>query len=338
MEREEALQLYNDAQILAVIRGAAQLWAEATTDRALARHDDLIQDKAKTVTSFFDFSRKYPAEVGTADIKEWQADLEDRGLKPSTIYTRTCFLSSFYRWAMANSSLGQQMTVNPVALARPKKPKPYRTDRTKSLLDDEVRALVSHVRIKAATLGDVVAKRDYALVQWYIKTGRRRSEVISLRGSDVRLRNLSAGGGSEDVLTVRYKIKGGRYLITELRDPVVRGALLDYLDSCGRRDVIGTERPLWTRHDRAGVPGAPLTSHAFVKNLKRYAKDAGLEHIHNHMTRHTFARIISEETGSILETQEALDHEDQATTRIYVESIAIKRDKYSERISMRVDR
>lgn len=337
MGREDTLQIINEDSAQAAIRGVARLWAESTTDRSLARRDDLLQDKAKTVRSFFAFCQKMPAEVATSDVKEWQADLEERGLKASTVYTRTCFLSSFYRWAMANSSLGRHITVNPVALARPKKPKPYRTDKTKSLLDDEVRVLVSHVREKAAGPGDIVAKRDYALVQWYIKTGRRRNEVISLRGSDVQLRKIAAGGRTEDVLIVRYRIKGGRYLVTELRDPKVQGALLDYLDSCGRREVIGTERPLWTRHDRAGVPGAPLTSHAFVKNLKRYAKDAGLKHIHNHMTRHTFARIVSEETGSMLETQEALDHEDQATTRVYVESVAIKRDKFSERISKRVD-
>lgn len=55
------------------------------------------------------------------------------------------------------------------------------------------------------------------------------------------------------------------------------------------------------------------------------------------MTRHTFARIVAEEIGSFVETQEALDHEDRATTRVYVESIAINRDKFSERISRRVD-
>lgn len=51
------------------------------------------------------------------------------------------------------------------------------------------------------------------------------------------------------------------------------------------------------------------------------------------MTRHTFARMVNEETGSLVETQEALDHEDLATTRIYLKSIAIKRDKFSERTS-----
>jgi integrase len=337
MERLEALQLSDDSQLEAVIRSVATLWAEATTDPSLARRADLIQDKAKTVSSFFAFSRKVPADVTTPDVKEWQARLEEQGLKPSTVYTRTCFLSSFYRWAMANSSLGQHISVNPVAMARPKKPKPYRTERTKSLLDDELRTLISFVREKAAGLTNVVAKRDYALLQWYVKTGRRRNEVIALRGADVHVRIVTRDGVGEEILIVRYRIKGGRFLVCELRDPVVRLALFDYLDVVNRREVLQTERPLWTRHDRAGRPGAPLTSHAFVKNLKRYAKEAGLDHIHNHMTRHTFARIVNEETGSLLETQEALDHEDQATTRIYVESVAIKRDKFSERISKRID-
>ncbi len=82
-----------------------------------------------------------------------------------------------------------------------------------------------------------------------------------------------------------------------------------YLEACGRYDVLGSERPFWTRHDRAGRPGAPLTSHSFAKNLKRYAREVGLNHVHLHMTRHTFARLVNEETGYLLETQEALDHE-----------------------------
>jgi len=336
MVEETTLQRISDGEIHPVVRAAAHAWAEATTDGSLDRRLDLVHDKSKVVASFFTFSLKDPSEVRTPDVKEWQAKMEERGLTASTIYIRTSMLSSFFRWAMANTPLGQHLNANPVAPARPKKPKPYRTKRTKSLLDEELRALMAHVRALASTPDNISAKRDYALLQWYVKTGRRRTEVISLRGSDVELRELS-GGVKEEVLIVRYRIKGGRYLMSELRDVVVRGALLDYLGASGREDVLKSERPLWTRHDRAGKPGAPLTSHAFVKNLKRYAKEAGLDHVHNHMTRHTFARIINEESGSLMETQEALDHEDQATTRIYVEAVAIKRDKYSERISKRVD-
>jgi site-specific recombinase XerD len=86
----------------------------------------------------------------------------------------------------------------------------------------------------------------------------------------------------------------------------------------------------------AGKPGVPLTSHAFDKNLKRYAREAGLGKVHIHQTRHTFARIVVEETGSIVETQDALGHKNLATTRVYVGCIAVKSYKYGWRITSRL--
>jgi integrase len=119
-------------------------------------------------------------------------------------------------------------------------------------------------------------------------------------------------------------------------DTSVYEALRDYLAASGRGNVLGSERPLWTRHDRAGRPGAPLTSRAFVENLKAYAKEAGLSHIHLHQTRHTYARIVAEETGSFIEAQEALDHENQATTRVYVQRITVKKDRHGSKVSARI--
>lgn len=113
-------------------------------------------------------------------------------------------------------------------------------------------------------------------------------------------------------------------------------ALPDYLESCGRADALKSGRPLWTRHDQAGPPGAPLTSHAFAKNLKRYAREAGIEKIPIHQKRHTFARMVAEETGSIVETQDALGHRNLRTTRVYLTRIAVKRDKHSRAITSRL--
>jgi integrase len=101
-------------------------------------------------------------------------------------------------------------------------------------------------------------------------------------------------------------------------------------------NALSSERPLWTRHDRAGKPGTPLTSHAFSKNLKAYAREAGIGKIHIHQTRHTYARMVSEETGSLLATQEALGHRNLATTRAYVQRISVKRDNYGRRIAARL--
>jgi integrase len=71
---------------------------------------------------------------------------------------------------------------------------------------------------------------------------------------------------------------------------------------------------------------------SFVENLKRYAREAGIGEIHLHQTRHTFARMVAKRSGSRSETQDALGHRHASTTRIYVESIAVKTDRYSQHI------
>lgn len=218
------------------------------------------------------------------DVQGWRARLEEMGFKPATVYARISRLPSFYEWSMRDPSLGRFIAVNPAQLARPKCPKPYQTESAKALDDEAVAALFRVVREKAVG-GDVVGKRDCALLLFFITTVMRRREVIGLRGADVELK--------KDDLIVKCRVKRGDYVGRAVGEPLVRDALLDYLFSCQHTNALRSDRPLWTRHDKAGRPGAPLSSHAFSKNLKRYALCAGIEKIHVHQTRHTFARIVS---------------------------------------------
>ena len=57
---------------------------------------------------------------------------------------------------------------------------------------------------------------------------------------------------------------------------------MEYLTAAGRWGRIRAEDPLWMRHDRAGQAGGRLSSHGFVKNLKGYMREAGLERIIYH--------------------------------------------------------
>jgi integrase len=308
----------------AAILNAAQLWASATTSQG-PRHEDLLRDKQKVVISFFEFIKKHPADVVPTDVRKWLGALEDQGLRPATLYQRVCLLSSFYTWAMSDAELGSLIHKNPVRLARPKAPKPYQTESAESLSDDELTSLVSVVREKALS-GDIVGKRDYAILLLFMASGRRRSEILSLRGRDIKV---------DKTLVLRNRVKGGNYIGYEISDPLVKEAIFDYLTMARRLSVFKTDAPIWTRHDYAGCPGAALSSHCFVKNMKRYARKAGLDGFHLHKTRHTFARIVAEETGSIVVTQEALGHSNLSTTRVYVQRITVKRDQHSERISRR---
>ena len=306
------------------LRGAVSLWATATTSES-ERRADLLRDKQRIVLSFFTHTNKLPSEVEPSDVQGWLRDLKEKGVSAGTIYQHACLLSSFYSWAMRDPEVGHHVRRNPARLARPKAPKPYQTESVKALSDEEVGALVAAVRRRALS-GDVVGKRDYALLLLYLATGLRRREAIGLRGKDMHL---------GETLVLEYRAKGGDYRGREVREPQVREALMDYLTASDRLHALKADAPLWTRHDRAGKPGEALSSHCFVKNLKKYAREAGVEGFHLHRTRHTFARIVSEVTGDITATQNALDHQHRSTTRVYIQRIAVKKDFYSEDVSKR---
>ncbi|HYX72526.1 MAG TPA: site-specific integrase [Nitrososphaera sp.] len=314
----------NKSDLQVALRGAVSLWASATTSES-ERRQDLLRDKQRIVLSFFRHTGRLPSEVEPSDVQQWLSDLEGKGTKPGTTYQHACLLSSFYSWAIRDPEIGRYIRGNPARLARPKAPKPYQTESVKAMSDEEVQDLVGTVHRRALE-GNLVGKRDYALLLMYLATGLRRQEIISLRGKDVH---------ADETLILAYRAKGGDYRSREVREPQVKEALLDYLSSAGRLHALKTDAPLWTRHDRAGQPGEALSSHCLVKNLKKYAQEAGVKDFHLHRTRHTFARIVSEFTGDITATQNALDHQNRSTTRVYVQRIAVKKDLYSNEISKR---
>jgi integrase len=289
----------------AALHNAIRLWAEQTTRPETNERESKLSDKMQAVNRFFDFANKHPGQVTPLNVEAWRSHLEAKGNKPATVYTRISRLSSFYRWLMADPQLGSYIGSNPTAQARPRFPRPYQSESVKAWTDEEMNALLAVVK-QMADSGSLVGKRDYALLLFYLLTGLRRNEVISLRGKDLQRKD----------------------------DSLI--ALEDYLHTAGRMEVLKTGGPLWTRHDRAGRPGAQLSSRSFSNNLKKYGMAAGIEYVHLHQTRHTYARIVAEETGSFIETQEALDHENAATTRVYVQRITVKADKTSQRIARRI--
>jgi integrase len=300
---------------------AVEAWAYARTDSGSLRRRDLLRDKQRAVNDFFTFvGVDHPKDVRPGDVKAWQAQLEARGLAPNTIYGRISQVSSFYEWAIK----GGMLRDNPVKYARPKAPKRYQTESTQSLTNEQVRALLTVVKGKANE-GNIVAKRDYAMLLFYLLTGMRRAEVARLRWGDIY--------EQEDHLVVTYRVKGGEIENRELYEPAVKEALLDYLQSADRLEGMQPTTPLWTSHDRVNKnPGAPLTSYAFVVRLKKYAKEAGIGHIHLHQTRHTVARIVAEKEG-IKAAQEQLGHKNENTTRVYVQRIGVRRDRFSEHLA-----
>jgi site-specific recombinase XerD len=324
------------------IVAAVHAWAYART-RPGRRLADLLRDKCAaligdgasgTAAGFFAFVRKPVHLVSAADVLAWQDYLGEMKLNPATIYSRVSRVSSFYEWLMQEPTFRGQITQNPVRLARPPAPRPYETPRSRSLTDEQARALLNTVRA-AAQGDDLAAKRDYALLRFYFATGKRREEIIGLRWGDLSF--------APDVMIVNSLEKGGLYRSTEIRDMGVVAALFAYLKATDRWDaltnspLIEDDQPLWLRHDRAaGSRPLPLSSHGFVKALKLYARQAGIGHIHLHQTRHTVARLVGEHSGSLTEVQTVLGHQNLATTRVYLERISLRRDRHSQQIARRL--
>ncbi len=229
---------------------AIAAWADATTDASSRRRGDLLRDKVRALADFFEFVGKDAGQVTPIDVKEWQAELEQRVLAPSTVYGMISRISSFYTWASKDPRMAEQLPHNPVELARPKAPKSYQSESTKALDDTQVLALLAEVRARADS-GDLVGKRDYALLFHHLLTGRRRAEVVGLRWGDLKMNG---------VMVATYRVKGSELDTRIVRDPTIRAAMMDYLEASGRLEGMTEETPIWTRHDRAGAPGEELSS------------------------------------------------------------------------------
>ena len=321
----------------AAIDSAITMWASATT-REGERLDDLLRDKSRLVRHFFAFVGKQPQEVTPQDVAAWLDELRARGIpkknedgvvepgepfSAASVYSAASRVSSFYKWLARDERL--RGINNPVDLARPPAAKAY--ENSQALTDDELAALLEVVKAKADS-GKIAAKRDYALLLFFVLTGHRREEVLRLKWG-----NLKKNG----VLSVRFLVKGGDYTTEEV-NLFCWDALVDYLRAAGRLDDMTPDSPLWTAHDRSGLAtGAALSSHSFSKNLKAYASDAGLTDIHVHQLRHTFARLVGEDEGDLTKVQHALGHKNLATTRVYLPKVTTKRDTFSAAIARRLN-
>ena len=318
----------------AAIDSAVSMWAKSTT-RAGKRLDDLLRDKSRIVQNFFAFAGKSPQYVTPNDVSAWLDELRAHGIpttnaagelvggapfSAASVYAAASRVSSFYKWLAKDERLAGLN--NPVELARPNAPKGY--ENSQALSDDELAALLGVVKAKADS-GELSAKRDYALLLFFVLTGHRREEVLRLTWG-----NLKKNGA----LSVRFLNKGGDYTSEEV-NLACWDALVDYLDAAERLDGMTPDSPLWVAHDRSGLATGALSSHAFAANLKRYAAAAGLDGIHVHQLRHTFARLVGEDEGDLTKVQHALGHRNLATTRVYLPRVTTKRDTFSAGIARR---
>lgn len=307
------------------IDAVVESWLTRTINSSLKRANDIRNDKSKAVFDFFDFCGKLAEQVLPADVEEWRWNLKTQGLSEGTIYNRISALSQFFEYLRNKAGLMRLIPINPAKVSLPKASKPFQSESVKALTRSELAKLIKTVEEHAGDKNPLYL-RDLAILQLYVATGRRRAEIINLKGDNIEF--------SGDRFFIKAKVKGGYFLNFELADHETQKSLLDYLEATNRMDIFGKKEPLWLRHDKGAKNNRNkgLTSHGFAQRMKIYANEAGIKNFHIHRLRHTFAKIVSELSESMADTQEALGHANIKTTQIYVQRLAVKKDKFSQSI------
>lgn len=223
------------------------------------------------------------ATITTIDLRMYLSE-RCKTLKQTSINTEISILKSFFSW-LANE---EYIPKNPAAkLKLTKQPKRLR----KALSDEEAEIL----RKSCNTV------REKALIEMFISTGCRLSEVVNTNVTDINWENRS----------IRVIGKGDKERIVYFNTRT-KIALKEYLSS--RKDnnlslfVSGKGK-----HERLG-------QRSIQREIKKIASRAGIEKsIYPHLLRHTFATERLNSGMPLPVLQHIMGHDSPATTQIYAE-------------------
>lgn len=238
-------------------------------------------------------ANKSPATVktyGTA-VRQFAAFLDERGMpaeavnirrehveaflehllatrSASTAKTRHGGLAVFFNWLVEDGELPESPMAKVRAPAVPEQPVPV-------LTDDQVRAL-----LRVCEGRDFAARRDTAIVRLFLDSGMRRSELANLALDDIDF----------DMGVATVLGKGRRYRSSPFGSKTAL-ALKKYLRERSRHAHASSPR-LWL-----GKMG-PLTDDGVQQMLERRGAQAGIEGLHPHQFRHTFAHSWLSQGGN----------------------------------------
>lgn len=239
--------------------------------------------------------------VTRGHLERYLAELDRRGLKGSTRRRKATSLRIFFRFLHQEGYL----LVSP---AEQLMPPAMEADQPRFLAEAEYQRLLAAARHHP---------RDLAILELFLQTGIRRSELANVLVSDVELPGkFPRGERVIGILHVRTG-KGRKERTVTLNDPACR-ALRSYLTV--RPDVDDAHLFL-TKFQRG------LGSWGIEDVVKKYLQLAGIADASPHSLRHTFATQHVKRGTELPVVQAALGHENLATTSRYVGLVREQMDK-----------
>lgn len=273
----QALREYLD--YLAVERGSSKNTIEAY-GRDLRRYVAYLAERGVTD----------PDEVTRGAVEGFVEELTEVGLAPSSVERSLAAVKSFHRFMVAD-----EMTANmPTAqLPLPKKP-----ERLPDVLTiDQAQVLLDQPFPQTAT-----GQRDRTMLEVLYGCGVRVSELTGLDVRDVYL---------DDEL-IRVLGKGSKERVVPLMGTALE-AMASYL-ATWRPQLAGASR---SPAVFLSVRGRRVTRQTVHTVVERSGRLVGLQGLHPHTLRHSFATHLLEGGADLRTVQELLGHASISTTQIY---------------------
>jgi site-specific recombinase XerD len=155
------------------------------------------------------------------------------------------------------------------------------------LTDQEINRITSSINQDSLT-----GSRNYAIVVTALDNGLRASEI-----ADITIGQLDLKGGYVKVMG-----KGSKERIVPIGD-FVKMALWNYIDRIRPEPaIIGCDKLFLS------PVGNPITANTIKLVFSRLAKNSGVERLHAHLCRHTFAINYLLNGGDIFSLKEILGH------------------------------
>jgi integrase/recombinase XerC len=264
----------------------------ATFLNALAgknRSDATIRAYQTDISQFLSYlhatnvSIQTPADVEKVDVLEYLSSLAKKELTGIARARKMSAIREYFRFL---EGVGVIMKSPATGIETPKREKNGR----QVLRPDEYTKMLSLAGANP---------RDYAVLQVFLQTGIRVSELAALRIDDIDL--------IKPAITVRGKGRVEREIALEKKGI---HALKSYLAI--RPDSISTRVFL-------NYQGEPISERGIRKLVVKYRKEAGItKKASCHTLRHTFATYKAEKGVSAYQLQQWLGHANLNTTQIYV--------------------